>query len=301
MTKVNLTRVYVYAIIAMMLWGLTFVFYDILFALKFNPITIILSRLIISSSVLLVVASLMKKRDQIRKSDYVSFLLLASFEPFFYFIGESYGIKMTSPAIASVVIATIPLFAPIFAFYVFRERITLMNIIGLLISTFGLLVLSIKSDLTLVAPLKGFAFLFISVLSTLCYGLFIKKLSQRYSPISIVAYQNTIGIVYFLPLFFIMDYQTLGLTIINMKSMLSITYLALFGSSLAFILYTIVIREVGMAKANVFTNVIPIFTVIFSYFIVNEEFTLKKIVGIAIILLGLYLSQLNEKKGVVKN
>ena len=298
MKKISKTRVYLYAVLSMMIWGMTFVIYDkLIHNFGFNPVTVIFFRLILSSLVLLIVAKFfLNSCDKIQKSDYVSFLLLASFEPFFYFIGESYGIKLTSPAIASVIIATIPLFAPIFAFYVFRERITLKNIIGLIISTFGLLILTLKSDLSLVKPWQGFAFLFISVFSTLCYGVFIKKLSKRYSPISIVAYQNTIGIFYFLPLFFFLDFQTINSIVLNTESVLSIIYLAIFGSSLAFIMYTIVIREVGMAKANVLTNIIPIFTAVFSFFLIHEEFTMKKIIGILVILVGLFLSQMNDKR-----
>lgn len=288
-------KVYAYAMLSMLFWGLTFVCYDVLFSLNFKPITIVVLRLILSSIFLLTIAIILNKNERIKKEDYVSFLLLASFEPFFYFIGESYGIQMTSPAMASIIIATIPLFAPIFGFYFFKEKITLKNIIGLIISTVGLLILTVKPNLTLVAPIKGLAFLFLAVASTMFYGIYLKRLSAKYNPISIVAYQNTIGIFYFLPLFFIMDYNSISTITIDKSAIVSLLYLALFGSSLAFILYTIVIREVGMAKANVFTNTIPVFTAVFSYYIVNEQFTFNKILGILIILFGLFLSQMKSK------
>ncbi|MEI7594525.1 MAG: DMT family transporter [Bacteroidota bacterium] len=292
----KLVKVYLYAIFAMIFWSLTFVCYDLLFELNFKPITIVLIRLFLSSIVLFSVLLIINKYERIKREDYTSFLLLASFEPFFYFIGESYGIQMTSPAMASIIISTIPLFAPIFGFYVFKERITSKNILGIAISTVGLIILTVKSDFTLVAPLKGLAFLFLAVASTMFYGIYLKKLSVKYTPMTIVAFQNTIGIFYFLPLFFLFDFTSIKELVFTQNAIVSLFYLALFGSSLAFILYTIVIREIGMAKANVFTNIIPIFTAIFSYFIVNEQFTVKKVLGITVILIGLFLAQMKSKK-----
>ena len=51
------------------------------------------------------------------------FLLMALFEPFIYFLGESYGLLYVSSTVAAVIVATIPLISPLFAWYFFREKL----------------------------------------------------------------------------------------------------------------------------------------------------------------------------------
>ena len=50
-----------------------------------------------------------------------------------------------------------------------------------------------------------------------------------------------------------------------------------------------------MARSNVYTNTIPIFTACFSYFLIHEEITWMKMAGIAVVIVGLILSQIKRK------
>jgi drug/metabolite transporter (DMT)-like permease len=76
----------------------------------------------------------------------------------------------------------------------------------------------------------------------------------------------------------------------------SLLSLAVFCSSLAFVFFTISTREIGISRTNVFSNLIPVFTAIFSFLILSEFFSLHKILGILLIVFGLYLSQIKERK-----
>ena len=70
--------------------------------------------------------------------------------------------------------------------------------------------------------------------------------------------------------------------------------LAIFASSLAFICYIHVVGKLGVSRANIFTNLIPIFTAIFSFFLLDEKFNVAKIIGIAIVIGGVFLSQIDK-------
>ena len=78
----------------------------------------------------------------------------------------------------------------------------------------------------------------------------------------------------------------------NTELVLSLLGLAIFASSLAYLLFTSVIKEIGISKANMFTNLIPVFTAFFSYIILSESFTLNKIIGILIVIVGVMISQI---------
>jgi drug/metabolite transporter (DMT)-like permease len=48
-----------------------------------------------------------------------------------------------------------------------------------------------------------------------------------------------------------------------------------------------------ITKVNIFTNVIPVFTILFSWLVLNEMITAKKIIGMSMVILGVLISQLN--------
>jgi drug/metabolite transporter (DMT)-like permease len=124
------------------------------------------------------------------------------FNPFLYFIGESFGLNLVSPTISAAIIATIPVFTPVFAFLFLRERIKTINILGLFISFAGVLIMLIERKSGITASVTGLAFLFMAVVAAIIYGVLLKKLTFSYGPIQIVFIQNLIGIFYFIPVVF---------------------------------------------------------------------------------------------------
>jgi len=279
----------------MLFWGSSFILTSIVFR-YYSPVTTVFLRLLISAILLFAWIWFLGKMEKIKKGDLKLFLLSALFNPFFYFIGESYGLKLTSSSITSAIIATIPLFTPLAAFLVLGEKMSRTNILGLFISFFGVMVMILNKDLSFSASPTGILFLFFAVVSAIVYMIFLKKLSHRYSAYFIIAFQNLLGALYFLPFFLIFDFQEFITVKPDFTLVVSLLSLAIFCSSLAFVFFTISTREIGIGRTNVFSNLIPVFTAIFSFLILSEFFSLHKIFGILLIVFGLYLSQIKSKQ-----
>jgi drug/metabolite transporter (DMT)-like permease len=286
--------VYVLVILAMIFWGFTFVAFK--FAnLSFRPITIVFFRLIVSVVFLFGFALLVKRLKRIRGKDQKWFLMMAVFEPFLYFLGEAYGLTMVTATVAAVIISTIPLVVPFASYYFYRERLSMMNYIGLLISFGGvLLVVLTRNGDGLAANWKGLVLMFLAVLSAVGYTMVVKKLADDYNPLTITAYQGLYGLIMFIPFFLIMEIPHLDLSHINTRSWLALVYLGVIGSGVCYILMTIGIRELGAAKSNIFANLIPVVTAILSFYILKESMPFQKILGIVIVILGLLLSQISS-------
>jgi drug/metabolite transporter (DMT)-like permease len=77
---------------------------------------------------------------------------------------------------------------------------------------------------------------------------------------------------------------------------LPIVELAAFASCAAFILFAFAVRKIGIIKANVFTNCIPIFTAFFSFVLLGDKLTVQNIIGMVIVITGLFMSQLDGRK-----
>jgi len=104
----------------------------------------------------------------------------------------------------------------------------------------------------------------------------------------------------YLPLFLINGLPDLVIAEISTKSWLAVLYLGVFGSGICFILLTIGIREFGAAKSNIFANMIPVVTAIVSVILLKEAMPAMKIIGIAITIGGLLMSQVGGLK-LMKN
>lgn len=282
------------ALIAMIIWGGSYVWSTQVFQFL-KPGTTILLRLILSSALLFSVMLLMKKTEKIERSDIKLFFVAAFFEPFLYFIGESYGLLRVSPTICSAIVATIPLFAPIAAFFMLKERISPMNIVGLVVSFLGVLLMLFNKDLELTASVSGLLLIFMAVVVAVFYSVALKKLADRYSSLTVVCTVNSIGIIYFIPFVLALEHDALGALIPVSNYIVPLLLLAVLASSLSYVLYTYSVSRLGVARSNVYTNTIPIFTACFSYFLIHEEITWMKIAGIGVVILGLILSQLKNK------
>jgi drug/metabolite transporter (DMT)-like permease len=293
--KAGRTFVTIIAVLAAFFWGMSFVWTKVVFQ-YYSPLTTIFIRLLFSSALLIGIWAFFVKNDPIKRSDIKLILLSAFFTPFCYFLGESYGLAEVSSTIASVIIATIPVFTPFVAFFMLKERLTVMNFAGMLVSFAGVLVMLLNKDFSLNASGKGLILLSFAVLAALGSGITVRKLSLKYNPITIVGFQNLVGAIYFLPFFLYFDWDSFLQVKPDRQLLTSMLSLIIFASSLAFICYTYAVRHLGIGRTNIFSNLIPVFTAIFSLIILHEQITLAKTAGMMMVILGVIIAQWNKHK-----
>jgi drug/metabolite transporter (DMT)-like permease len=280
----------------MIFWSLSFIWYKGAYQ-HFGPITTIFLRLFVSS-ILLLIFTFVVLKPIIKKSHIKLFVLVAMFEPFLYFLCESFGMKWVSPVTASVIVATIPLFIPLASRFIFREKIKSSTIGGIIVSFIGVCMVILSKEMKIDGSLKGTVLMFGAVISAVFYSLTLRKLTPLYDAITIIAVQNSIGTLLFLPLLLIFEPPGPQLFNLPTTAYLPIIYLAIFASSLAFIMYAFGVGKIGVSRTSVFTNLIPVITSIFSFLMLKETFSPLKIAGIIVVIVGLVISQLeNSRKG----
>lgn len=287
--------VYFYALTAMLFWGMSFIWSSILLT-YYQPITIIFIRLVLSTVFLFSVILIFRNKDRILRRDIKWFLLSALFNPFFYFLGENYGLKFSTSTITAVIIATIPVFSPVAGYLAFRERLRWFNLAGIAISFIGISIMLLSKGLQLEVSGVGILCLAGAVFSALIYSVLLKKLVETYSPLFIIAVQNLTGIFLFLPLFLVFDARQVFTVVPTREIIYSFLSLAILASSLSFVFFAHSVKVLGVSKANIFSNLIPVFTAIFAFFILDERFSLNKILGILIVIGGVYISEMNRTR-----
>lgn len=286
----------------------------------FTPLTLIVLRFTLAVILMLAIGLIFRQNNtlglqRMDRKDLPLFLLGGLFQPFLYFIFETYTYQsFASPTIAEAMLSTQPVLAPIFAFVLLRERVTRNNIIGILLSTIGMLMLLLMGNgdmgngVLAIGNGKGVILAILTVSMSVSYSVILRRIPSRYSPLSIVFYVQSISLILFYIVWGVMGevgallhhtipfYTTLHNTPQLLQSCLAVGYLAVFSSVAAFVLFCYTVRQIGVTRANIFNNVRPVFTAILMWIMFGEILPVWKLVGIAVIIIGLFIS---EKK--VKN
>lgn len=292
----------------MIIWGLSFIWSSQTYK-SLNPTATIFLRLVIATVFFSAILFSFRLNEKIRREHLKLFAIAALFEPFLYFIFEGYGLIYTSPIISSAIIAMIPLVTPVAAAIFLKERLSAMNIVGLIVSFTGVIVMLLNKDMEFSASPLGIMFLFLTVLVAVGYSIALIKLTHLYKPMTVTWMQNIIGMIYFIPLVFIME-KFMPSDFGNVRAyIVPLVCLGIFCSAIAYALWAYAYSKLGASKANVYTNLIPVFTAIFSYIILifnrdnmdisdieAYELNMQKIAGIALVVGGLFLSQKKSRK-----
>ena len=288
-SKANYSGV-IAAFFATIFWGGAYV--AMKFSLQhFHPMSMIFLRLAIASVVCLAFIPLMISRQRYTKGDWRIFLVLVLCEPCFYFIFEGYALKYTSASQAGMLVSTLPIFVGIFGYFFLKEKISRIGWTGCLIAICGAVWLSMGAvaDIHAPDPLLGNFLEFCAMLFAAIYAICVRRLSSGYSALFITSVQAWGGALFFLPAMFI---PGMGLPMdAPLSSWLSIIYLGIGVSLGAYGLYNFSITRMPAAKASMYMNLIPVFTLIFGMIILGERLTSMQYLASVMVLGGVIVSQ----------
>ena len=288
-----LARTYMLTILAIVLWGFSFVWTNDILQKDIPVFTFLFIRLALAGTLLFAFAKLTGKLQPIAKKDVKFLILMAFFEPFIYFIGETYGIKATNSAVLSaVIIATIPIVSLFVENILYKVPYTAFKIFGTAITIPGIVMVIMKSgETTSVEHTYGIALLFLAVAGSIGYSSVVKKLSGNYNPLTITTYQFVIGSVFFLPFFLGWGLDGVNGTLLTREILVPLLSLAVLCSCLAFFCWVNAIRDLGMTKTNIFSALIPAVSALGAAMLGQEQITLMSVVGITVVTAGVIIAQ----------
>ncbi len=293
--------VYLVSVFAITLWGISYIWTDMLIRLNISVFYFVFVRILLAGIILFLLNATRGRITRIHRKDLPKFLLLALFEPFIYFLCESYGLKETgSPTLSAMIIATIPLFSVVAGMLFFKEKVNLVNIIGIILSLSGICLVVMSKGQAGEHVIIGIILLVIAVISEVGHASVTKSLSANYSSQVIVMYQFLIGSVYLLPLFLTKGLDGFSMAYLSADVMYPIICLAFLCSSLAFSLWVSTIKSLGVAKSSIFSALIPVVSAIAAWLLGQEELNGRQALGIIISTIGVILSQHTLKKDRIK-
>ncbi len=228
---------------------------------------------------------------RLNRPDRQAMALMTLVEPVFYFTCETLGLKFTSPINVSLMIATIPIFAAVFAYFLLGERVDWPGRLGILISFIGVFTIIQFQNQNVYAPRPVLGNLFALGAATAAglYNSLGKRLVSKYPPITLTFYQALAATLWFFPLALL---QWLSGTAprINLLIVGHLLYLGLGSSILAYLILNSTLARLGASQVALFSNLIPVFTALLSYLLWGEVFKAHQLLGACLVLVGVSLT-----------
>jgi drug/metabolite transporter (DMT)-like permease len=272
-------------------WGGSFFFNKILLG-SFEPLTIVLGRAGLAAVVLLLVIHLMGGRLPRSWAVWRMFLLLSILNNLIPFALILWGQKYVASGLAAILNATTPLFAAVFAHVLANDRLTAHRLAGVLIGLVGVAIMmgpglvadGLGGDVLPQLAVLGAA---ISYALAVLYG---RRLTALKLPLeSVAAGQLSVTTLIMLPIALVID-QPWTVPMPGWEVWASLASIALLSTSLGYVIYFRLISGAGGVNASLVTLLVPVSALLLGTLVLNEAFTLRQAAGMAVILLGLVVT-----------
>jgi drug/metabolite transporter (DMT)-like permease len=271
-----------------LIWGGSFFFNKILLT-AFEPLTIVLGRVGIAALALLIVIQLAGGRLPRSWAAWrvcAGMSLLNNLLPFALIL---WGQKHIASGLAAILNATTPLFAAVLAHALAGERLTAHRLAGVLIGLAGVVVM-MGPDL-IAEGLGGNVLAQLAVLAAaFSYGLaslYGRRLAAlRIAPQSAAVGQLMITTAVVLPLALLID-RPWTLAMPGWPVWAALAGLALLSTAFAYVIFFRLLSGAGGVNASLVTLLVPVSALLLGTLVLGEAFTLRQAAGMAVILLGL--------------
>jgi len=288
------TPVYLKLAAVTMIWGGTFVAGRFL-ADSLSPLFAASLRFLLASAALLLFL-LLARIPLIRPNpqQWLRLALLGFFGIFFYNLCFFYGLHYINASRASLIVALNPAVIGLASWLLFKERLSRAKVFGIVICMAGASVVIASRNPQLLAGNAdawiGDLLIFGCVLGWGIYSLFSKALNHSLGPVQTVTYSILLGTAMLWVTSAVRgELSVSALLSLGPQQWLSLMYLGVLGSALAYIGYYDGIRQIGATRSGVFIALNPLTAVILGALLLGEPLTLAMYLGGVLILAGIFL------------
>jgi len=282
---------HIVAFLTVAVWGTTFISTKVLILNGLSPAQIFTVRFAMAYLLLLAI----DHRNVLSRSwkDELTFVALGITGGSLYFLSENEALRYTNATNVSIIVCSCPLFAALLVGAFYRsERLRRMGILGSLIALLGMAIVVLNGRFVLHLSPVGDALAFVSCLSWALYSLLMKPVDTRYSAKFITRKVFFYGLLTIVP-YFILKPEELNFPIEAMKTPVvwgNLLYLGCIASMVCFLVWTVVMKQLGAVRATNWVYFNPITTMIAAWIVLKEQITPFFILGSLLIISGVIVA-----------
>lgn len=277
---------------ALVIWGSSFVAIKFAYT-TYPPLTLAAVRFVVATLILGALTLLPKNRVKLEKKDILTVAVCGLTGIMLYAVLQNIAMQWTSASSATLIIASYPIITLLMESLIYKTKLSLMKIVAILIAICGVVILSyVKTESRISGELLGILLLMAAGVFWAVYNFMMKRVVNQYPPITLLFYITLFGTIFLLPLSLFERTAWQTPTLLSFSMML---FLGVFCSVIAYLLYNRGLKTMAPSTITSMLNLMPIIGVFFSWILLGEQVTLRKIVGGAIVILGVMLSVRKSK------
>jgi drug/metabolite transporter (DMT)-like permease len=213
---------------------------------------------------------------------------IANFNTFVYI-----GLQSTTATNAVIIVSTTPIIIVVLSRFLHGDKITFIQGLGIIISLFGVITIVSRGNASSLLAFKfsvGDFWIMAAVLSWALYSVMLKWCPAGMHSLSLLAGTAIVGVAVLAP-FYVWETWT-GITMrLNFVTFSIVLYVSFFASVLAIVFWNHAVARVGANRAGQFMHLVPANGIMLSMFFLSELMKAFHLVGISLILLGIYMTK----------
>ena len=274
-----------------LIWGSSF--FNIKIATySYEPITLALVRVIFASIPLFLLCKYKKIKIEAFSKNWKPYAIIGLCNITIPFILIAIGTSKINSYLAAMLMSTTPLSGSLLAhFFTKNEKISFLKSIGILIGFFGVLIIFFDK---LIVNESNYIYVLITILGSVFYsigGILTLKLKKKKNE-NVTTSTTLWSVIFLIPLAFILESPMSSNP--TTQSTLSLLYLGVVATGVAWLIRFRILTVNGLVFQTQVAYLIPIFGIIFGYFLMDEIITWRVFISLGIILLGIYIFKKNN-------
>ena len=209
------------------------------------------------------------------------------------------GLDYSTPVNSSILIIISPIFVVILSFFIFRNKINLLKILGIIMGFIGALILILNADSNSSVgrniPLGNFLFI-VNSISYAYYLIIVKPMAQKYDLITLFKWLFLIGLIFNFPLginqFTDVNWSSLPIK----EAILPMAFVVICTTVMTYFLNGYALSKITSTEVAVFMYLQPIIGILFAIFTKSDTISLTIIIASILIFIGVYLTSVMKQK-----
>ncbi|MCS7197390.1 MAG: DMT family transporter [Candidatus Bipolaricaulota bacterium] len=273
------------------IWGANFIVMKAVFR-EFPPLAFNAVRMTLAALVLGAIWLARERSKKMPMRDWLQFGGVGLLGNTLYQILFAIGLDLTTSAISSLLIGTIPIWAALLAMVLGWEKISQKAWLGIFIAFTGVILVtlgspSVQGNPLAKDPLMGNLLTLGAAICWAGYTVLSKRLLERYSALRVSAVGLLVGVPglwpFAMPYLISLDWRALPLSVF-----VSLLYTSCLSIAVAYLIWSYSVQQLGAARTAVFNNIVPVITFILAFLVLGEPITGLQLLGGAVVLAGVW-------------
>ena len=280
------------ATIATTIYGINHTVAKMVMPIYIGSLGLVLLR-VLGATIMFWTISLFFKSKPIDKEDRFTILKCGIFGMSLNIAAFIAGLDYSTPVNSSILIIISPIFVVILSFFIFKNKINFIKILGIILGFIGAIILILTADsnssIGRNIPLGNFLFI-VNSISYAYYLIIVKPMAEKYDLITLFKWLFLVGLIFNFPLginqFLEVDWPNLPLC----QAILPMAFVVLGTTCMTYFLNGYALSKLTSTEVAVFMYLQPIIGVLFAIFTKSDTITVTIIIASILIFSGVYLT-----------